>query len=187
MGGPIPLIYCEECARLPARQGWVPVPEKELPVLLPKVKKYQPTDTGESPLASITKWVNTKCPKCGGKATRETDTMPNWAGSSWYYLRYIDPKNKKAFADPKKLKKWLLVDWYNGGNEHTTLHLLYSRFWHKFLFDLKLVPTSEPYQKRTSQGLILAKGGVKMSKSLGNVINPDEIVKLYGADTLQSL
>ncbi|MFA6256774.1 MAG: alpha/beta fold hydrolase [Candidatus Paceibacterota bacterium] len=177
-GEPIPVILCEKC-------GIVPVPERDLPVELPKVKNYQPTDSGESPLANISKWVNTKCPKCKGTAKRETDTMPNWAGSSWYYLRYTDPKNAKAFADKKALKYWTPVDWYNGGNEHTTLHLLYSRFWHKFLYDLKLVPTPEPYKKRTSHGMILGEGGVKMSKSLGNVINPDEIVKTYGADTLR--
>lgn len=177
-GEPIPIVHCEKC-------GVVPVPEKDLPLILPKVKNYQPTDSGESPLANITKWVNTKCPKCKGKALRETDTMPNWAGSSWYYLRYADSKNKKEFANKKNLKYWTPVSWYNGGNEHTTLHLLYSRFWHKFLFDLKLVPTSEPYKKRTSHGMILGEGGVKMSKSLGNVINPDEIVKVYGADTLR--
>jgi leucyl-tRNA synthetase len=216
-GEPIPVVFCENCKlRGPAstdRQdlsvnaGWVPVPEKDLPVELPKVKNYQPTESGESPLANIAKWVNVKCPKCKGPAKRETDTMPNWAGSSWYYLRYTDPKNKKEFAGKKNLKYWLThpltpsrreggkvlsfgedlggVDWYNGGNEHTTLHLLYSRFWHKFLFDLKLVPTSEPYLKRTSHGMILGEGGVKMSKSLGNVINPDDIVKTFGADTLR--
>ena len=177
-GEPIPLIHCENC-------GWVPVPEKDLPVELPKVKNYQPTDSGESPLANIKKWVNVKCPECKGKAKRETDTMPNWAGSSWYYLRYADPKNNKAFADDKNLKYWTPVDWYNGGMEHTTLHLLYSRFWHKFLYDLKLVPTSEPYMKRTSHGMILAAEGEKMSKSKGNVVNPDELVKIYGADTLR--
>ncbi|MEK7539582.1 MAG: class I tRNA ligase family protein [Patescibacteria group bacterium] len=177
-GEPIPIIHCQKC-------GMVSVPEKDLPVELPKVKNYQPTDSGESPLANIAKWVNTTCPKCGGKAKRETDTMPNWAGSSWYYLRYVDPTNDKVFADHKNLKYWTPVDWYNGGNEHTTLHLLYSRFWHKFLFDLKLVPTNEPYMKRTSHGMILGEGGVKMSKSLGNVINPDDIVKIYGADTLR--
>lgn len=177
-GEPIPVVHCEKC-------GIVPVPEKDLPVLLPKVKNYQPTDTGESPLANISKWVNTKCPKCKGKAERETDTMPNWAGSSWYYLRYVDPKNNKEFASKKNLKHWTPVDWYNGGMEHTTLHLLYSRFWHKFLYDLKLVPTKEPYKKRTSHGLILGKGGIKMSKSLGNVVNPNEIVKTFGADTLR--
>jgi len=177
-GEPIPVVHCEKC-------GIVPVPEKDLPVELPKVKNYQPTDSGESPLANIAKWVNVKCPKCKGKGKRETDTMPNWAGSSWYFLRYVDPKNNKEFASKKNLKYWTPVDWYNGGMEHTTLHLLYSRFWHKFLFDLKLVPTSEPYQKRTSHGMILGEGGVKMSKSLGNVINPDDIVKTYGADTLR--
>ncbi len=177
-GEPIPVVHCEKC-------GIVPVPEKDLPIELPKVKNYQPTDSGESPLANISKWVNTKCPKCKGVAKRETDTMPNWAGSSWYYLRYVDPKNKKIFADKKLLKYWTPVDWYNGGNEHTTLHLLYSRFWHKFLYDQGLVPTAEPYKKRTAHGMILGEGGVKMSKSLGNVINPDEIVKTYGADTLR--
>lgn len=177
-GEPIPVIHCEKC-------GMVPVPEKDLPVKLPKVENYKPTENGESPLASIDKWVNTKCPSCKGKAKRETDTMPNWAGSSWYYLRYTDPKNKKAFAGEKNLKYWTPVDWYNGGMEHTTLHLLYSRFWHKFLFDLGLVPTSEPYKKRTSHGLILAEGGAKMSKSVGNVVNPDDIVKVVGADTLR--
>ncbi len=184
-GEPIPVIFCAKC-------GIVPVSEKDLPVELPKVKNYQPTDNGESPLANISKWVNVKCPKCKGPAERETDTMPNWAGSSWYYLRYTDPKNKKEFASKKNLKYWLMpkqgfggVDWYNGGMEHTTLHLLYSRFWHKFLYDLKLVPTPEPYRKRTSHGMILAEGGDKMSKSKGNVINPDDIVKTYGADTLR--
>lgn len=177
-GEPIPVINCEKC-------GLVAVPEKDLPVKLPEVKSYKPTDSGESPLALIPKWVNVKCPKCKGKAKRETDTMPNWAGSSWYYLRYLDPDNNKKFADLKKLKYWTPVDWYNGGMEHTTLHLLYSRFWHKFLYDLKLVPTVEPYQKRTSHGMVLGEGGVKMSKSLGNVINPDDIVKIYGADTLR--
>ena len=179
-GEPIPLINCEKC-------GWVPVPEKNLPVKLPNVKNYQPTDNGESPLANISKWVNVKCPNCKGKAKRETDTMPNWAGSSWYYLRYTDTKNNKEFASKKSLDYWVKngVDWYNGGMEHTTLHLLYSRFWHKFLYDLKLVPTSEPYMKRTSHGLILAEGGEKMSKSKGNVTNPDDIVKIYGADTLR--
>lgn len=179
-GEPIPIIHCDKC-------GYVPVPEKDLPVLLPKVKSYTPTDNGESPLAIISKWVNTTCPKCKGKAKRETDTMPNWAGSSWYFLRYADPKNKKEFASKKALKYWMKngVDWYNGGMEHTTLHLLYSRFWHKFLYDLKLVPTSEPYMKRTSHGMILAEGGVKMSKSIGNTVDPKEIVELYGADTLR--
>jgi len=189
-GEPIPVVNCEKC-------GLVPVPEKDLPLKLPEVKKYKLTETGESPLASISKWVNTKCPKCKGKAKRETDTMPNWAGSSWYYLRYTDPKNKKEFASKKSLSYWCgqkakskkqkagPVDWYNGGMEHVTLHLLYSRFWHKFLYDLKLVPTKEPYKKRTAHGMILGEGGVKMSKSLGNVINPDSIVKTYGADTLR--
>jgi len=183
-GEPIPMIWCEACA-LKNGGNWIPVPEKDLPVTLPKVKNYQPTDNGESPLAAISKWVNVKCPECKGPARRETDTMPNWAGSSWYFLRYVDPKNKKAFADPKKLKTWMPVDWYNGGMEHTTLHLLYSRFWHKFLYDLGVVPTPEPYQKRTSHGLILAGDGEKMSKSRGNVINPDQLVTLYGADTLR--
>lgn len=177
-GEPIPLIHCEKCS-------WVPVRDKDLPVVLPKVKSYVPTDNGESPLASISKWVNVKCPKCKGKAKRETDTMPNWAGSSWYYLRYADPKNKKEFASSKNLKYFTPVDWYNGGMEHTTLHLLYSRFWHKFLYDLKLVPTKEPYQKRTSHGMILAESGEKMSKSKGNTLNPDDIVKNYGADTFR--
>lgn len=177
-GEPIPVVHCVKC-------GIVPVPEKQLPIELPKVKNYAPTENGESPLASIEKWVNTKCPTCKGPAKRETDTMPNWAGSSWYYLRYTDPNNKKAFADAKNLKYWTPVDWYNGGMEHTTLHLLYSRFWHKFLFDLGLVPTSEPYKKRTSHGLILAEGGEKMSKSKGNVINPDSIIKTVGADALR--
>jgi leucyl-tRNA synthetase len=177
-GEPIPVIHCDRC-------GIVPVPEKDLPVKLPAVKNYKPTETGESPLATISKWVNTKCPQCKGKATRETDTMPNWAGSSWYYLRYTDPKNSKAFAAPDKLKYWTPVDWYNGGMEHTTLHLLYSRFWHKFLYDEGLVPTIEPYAKRTSHGLILAEGGEKMSKSRGNVINPDGIIKTFGADALR--
>ncbi len=177
-GEPIPVIHCDKC-------GMVPVPDKDLPLQLPKVKNYSPTGTGESPLAGISKWVNTKCPNCKGKAKRETDTMPQWAGSSWYYLRYMDPKNSNKFADNKNLKYWNQVDWYNGGMEHTTLHLLYSRFWHKFLFDLGLVTTSEPYMKRTSHGMILAEGGEKMSKSKGNVVNPDEIVKTVGADTLR--
>jgi leucyl-tRNA synthetase len=177
-GEPIPVIHCAKC-------GIVPVPEKDLPVELPKVKNYEPTDSGESPLAKITKWVNVKCPNCKGEAKRETDTMPNWAGSSWYYLRYTDPDNAKAFADKKNLEYFTPVDWYNGGNEHTTLHLLYSRFWHKFLFDLGLVPTSEPYMKRTSHGFILAQNGEKMSKSRGNVVNPDDIVNRFGADTMR--
>lgn len=177
-GEPIPLVHCAKC-------GIVPVPEKDLPLMLPKVKNYVPTDTGESPLASIDKWVNTKCPQCGGDAKRETDTMPNWAGSSWYFLRYADAKNSSAFADMEKMKYWMPVDWYNGGMEHATLHLLYSRFWNEFLFDIGLVPTSEPYKKRTAHGMILAENGEKMSKSKGNVVNPDSIVKTFGADTLR--
>ena len=177
-GEPIPVIHCEKC-------GVVPVPEKDLPVTLPDVPTYTPTDSGESPLALIDDWVNVKCPTCGGEAKRETDTMPNWAGSSWYFLRYTDPHNSEAFASKEKLNDWMPVDWYNGGMEHTTLHLLYSRFWNKFLFDIGLVPTSEPYKKRTSHGFILAENGEKMSKSRGNVINPDKIVQQFGADTLR--
>jgi len=177
-GEPIPIVFCDKC-------GEVPVPEKDLPVELPNVKNYQPTDTGESPLAAMKNWVNVKCPKCGEPAKRETDTMPNWAGSSWYFLRYTDPKNNKAFADAKKLKYWMPIDWYNGGMEHTTLHLLYSRFWNKFLYDIGEVPVSEPYKKRTSQGMVLGATGEKMSKSKGNVVNPDEVVKIFGADTLR--
>lgn len=178
-GEPIPVVHCEQC-------GIVALPESELPLELPEIDGgYSPTDTGESPLAKMGSWVNTTCPTCGGPAKRETDTMPNWAGSSWYFLRYIDPKNGSALADPEKLKRFMPVDWYNGGMEHTTLHLLYSRFWNKFLFDIGVAPTSEPYQKRTSHGLILAEGGVKMSKSKGNVINPDDIVSDFGADTLR--
>ena len=177
-GEPIPIIHCEKC-------GTVPVSEYDLPVKLPYVKKYKPTQTGMSPLAAIKTWVNVKCPACKEPAKRETDTMPNWAGSSWYFLRYADSKNKKIFADFKKLKYWTPVDLYNGGMEHTTLHLLYSRFWHKFLYDLKLVPTSEPYAARRSHGMVLAEDGQKMSKSRGNVINPDDIVKNFGADTLR--
>ncbi len=177
-GEPIPLVHCENC-------GWVAVSEKDLPVKLPDVEKYEPTDTGESPLAAIEDWVNTTCPECGGEARRETDTMPNWAGSSWYFLRYLDPKNDEQFAASDKLKYWMPVDWYNGGMEHTTLHLLYSRFWNKFLFDQGLVPTSEPYAKRTSHGLVLAEDGRKMSKSFGNVVNPDEVIEQYGADTMR--
>jgi len=177
-GEPIPIIHCEKC-------GQVPVPEKDLPVELPFIEKYQPTKTGESPLASIKEWVKVKCPKCGGEAKRETDTMPNWAGSNWYFIRYCDPKNSKEISDFKKLKYWLPVDWYNGGMEHTTLHLLYSRFIYKFLFDIGAVPTTEPYLKRASHGMVLAEDGRKMSKSLGNVVNPDDIVKEYGADTLR--
>lgn len=178
-GEPIPLVHCETC-------GWVPVPEADLPVRLPEVENYEPTDTGESPLAAISDWVNTTCPKCGGHAERETDTMPNWAGSSWYFLRYIDPDNSQAFASKEKLDYWTPVDWYNGGMEHTTLHLLYSRFWHKFFYDIGLVPTAEPFKKRTAHGMILGEGNVKMSKSLGNVINPSVIVDEYGADTLRT-
>jgi len=177
-GEPIPIIHCPKC-------GVAAVSEKDLPVKLPFVKKYQPTQTGESPLAAIKKWVNTKCPQCGGPAKRETDTMPNWAGSSWYYLRYTDPKNKKTFADFQKIEYWTPVDLYNGGMEHTTLHLLYSRFWHKFLYDLKLVPTPEPYAARRSHGMILAEDGQKMSKSRGNTISPDEIIQKFGADSLR--
>ncbi len=177
-GEPIPLVHCAKC-------GIVPVPEKDLPLMLPKVKNYVPTDTGESPLASIDKWVNTKCPQCGGDAKRETDTMPNWAGSSWYFLRYADAQNSSAFADMEKMKYWMPVDWYNGGMEHATLHLLYSRFWNEFLFDIGLVPTSEPYKKRTAHGMILAENGEKMSKSKGNVVNPDSIIEMFGADTLR--
>jgi len=177
-GEPIPLVYCEKC-------GWVPVPEEELPLLLPEVESYEPTDTGESPLANITEWVNTTCPKCGGKATRETDTMPQWAGSSWYFLRYIDPHNKDALASKENLEYWMPVDWYNGGMEHTTLHLLYSRFWHKFLYDIGVVTTPEPYIKRTSHGMILGENNEKMSKSRGNVVNPDDMVNEFGADTLR--
>ena len=178
-GEPIPIVFCENC-------GYVPIPESELPLKLPKVKNYQPTDTGESPLSAISKWVNTKCPKCGGKAKRETDTMPNWAGSSWYFLRYCDPNNTEKFSDKEKMNNWIPVDLYNGGMEHTTLHLLYSRFWHKFLFDIKEAPRSEPFQKRISHGMILAENGMKMSKSKGNVINPDDVVSEFGADTLRS-
>ena len=178
-GEPIPLIYCEEC-------GWVPVPENQLPVLLPHVENYEPTDSGDSPLANIHDWVNTTCPKCGAPGKRETDTMPNWAGSSWYFLRYIDPHNEEEFASQEALNYWLPVDWYNGGMEHTTLHLLYSRFWHKFLYDIGVVPTPEPYKKRTSHGMILGDNSEKMSKSRGNVINPDDIVYDFGADTLRT-
>ena len=178
-GEPIPIVHCDKC-------GYVPIDESELPLQLPDVESYMPTDTGESPLAAMTDWVNTTCPCCGGPAKRETDTMPQWAGSSWYYLRYTDPHNDKALASPEALKYWLPVDWYNGGMEHTTLHLLYSRFWHKFLYDQGVVPTPEPYQKRTSHGMILGSNGEKMSKSRGNVVNPDDIVQDYGADTLRT-
>ncbi|MCX6746396.1 MAG: leucine--tRNA ligase [Candidatus Parcubacteria bacterium] len=177
-GEPIPIIICPRC-------GYVPVEEKNLPVLLPEVENYQTTENGDSPLALIEDWVNVECPKCGEEAKRETDTMPQWAGSSWYFLRYCDPKNDKILADKKKLKYWTPVDWYNGGMEHTTLHLLYSRFWHKFLYDIGVVPTAEPYAKRTSHGLILGEDGEKMSKSRGNVVNPDDVVKEYGADTFR--
>jgi len=206
-GEPIPMIYCERCAREGRSWfddgsggrgsyggggqekwnsvGWYPADEKDLPVKLPPVEKYQPSETGESPLAQVTEWLKVKCPGCGSIARRETDTMPNWAGSSWYFMRYCDPHNDQKLADLKKLKYWLPVDWYNGGMEHTTLHLLYSRFWHKFLFDLGVVPTEEPYTKRTSHGMVLGPDGRKMSKSRGNVINPDEVVAKYGADTLR--
>ena len=204
-GEPIPLIFCENCAaemrkrvsKIKGRKlnkgellnpGWITVPEKDLPIKLPRVKKYKPTETGESPLAEIKHWVNTKCPKCGSSAKRETDTMPNWAGSNWYYLRYCDPQNDKKLASSRLLRKWMPVDWYNGGMEHTTLHLLYSRFVYKFLWDIGVVPKSvgsEPYKKRTSHGMILGEGCVKMSKSKGNIINPDEVIKEYGADTLR--
>ena len=177
-GEPIPIVYCEKC-------GYVPLPESELPLRLPDVKSYEPTDNGESPLAHMTDWVNTTCPHCGGPAKRETDTMPQWAGSSWYFLRYMDPHNDQALASPEALRYWSPVDWYNGGMEHTTLHLLYSRFWHKFLYDIKVVPTPEPYAKRTSHGMILGENGEKMSKSRGNVVNPDDIVNEYGADTMR--
>ena len=177
-GEPIPLVHCDKC-------GWVPLPEEQLPLLLPEVSSYEPTDNGESPLATMTDWVNTTCPCCGGPAQRETDTMPQWAGSSWYFLRYMDPHNDKAFASKEALDYWSPVDWYNGGMEHTTLHLLYSRFWHKFLYDIGAVPTKEPYAKRTSHGMILGEGGEKMSKSRGNVVNPNDIVDQYGADTMR--
>ena len=178
-GEPIPIIHCEHC-------GYVPMDESELPLRLPEVDSYEPTDNGESPLSKLTDWVETTCPKCGAKATRETDTMPQWAGSSWYFLRYTDPHNDKAFASRDALDYWMNVDWYNGGMEHTTLHLLYSRFWHKFLYDIGVVNTKEPYAKRTSHGMILGEDGQKMSKSRGNVVNPDEIVETYGADTFRT-
>ncbi len=177
-GEPIPIVHCEKC-------GPVAIPESELPLLLPEVESYEPTDTGESPIAKMTEWVNTTCPCCGGNAKRETDTMPQWAGSSWYFLRYIDPDNNDALASKEALNYWTPVDWYNGGMEHTTLHLLYSRFWHKFLYDIGVVPTKEPYAKRTSHGMILGENGEKMSKSRGNVVNPDDIVRDYGADTMR--
>jgi len=178
-GEPIPIVKCEKC-------GYVPVPEEQLPLELPEVDSYMPTDNGESPLAAMRSWVETTCPCCGGKAERETDTMPQWAGSSWYFIRYIDPHNSEALASPEAMKYWLPVDWYNGGMEHTTLHLLYSRFWHKFLYDQGVVPCPEPYQKRTSHGMILGENGEKMSKSRGNVVNPDDIVNEFGADTLRT-
>ena len=178
-GEPIPIVHCDKC-------GYDPIDESQLPLLLPEVDSYMPTDNGESPLAAMTDWVNTTCPCCGGPAKRETDTMPQWAGSSWYFLRYTDPHNTEALASKEALKYWLPVDWYNGGMEHTTLHLLYSRFWHKFLYDQGVVPTPEPYQKRTSHGMILGENGEKMSKSRGNVVNPDDIVNVYGADTLRT-
>lgn len=177
-GEPIPMVYCEDC-------GWVPIPEEELPLKLPDIEDYEPGENGESPLAKQTEWIKTKCPHCGKPAKRETDTMPQWAGSSWYFLRYMDPHNDKALASKEAIEYWSPVDWYNGGMEHTTLHLLYSRFWHKFLYDIGVVPTKEPYQKRTSHGMILGSNGEKMSKSKGNVINPDDIVKEFGADTFR--
>ncbi|MBQ7118605.1 MAG: class I tRNA ligase family protein, partial [Oscillospiraceae bacterium] len=177
-GEPIPLVYCEKC-------GWIPIPESELPLCLPEVESYEPTDNGESPIANITDWVNTTCPHCGAPAKRETDTMPQWAGSSWYFLRYMDPHCDTALASKEALDYWAPVDWYNGGMEHTTLHLLYSRFWHKFLYDIGVVPTKEPYAKRTSHGMILGENGEKMSKSRGNVINPSDIIDQYGADTMR--
>ncbi|MEG2119534.1 MAG: leucine--tRNA ligase, partial [Pseudoflavonifractor sp.] len=177
-GEPIPMVHCDRC-------GWVPLPESELPLLLPEVESYEPTDNGESPIAKMTDWVETKCPHCGGPAHRETDTMPQWAGSSWYFLRYMDPHCKEALASKQAMDYWGQVDWYNGGMEHTTLHLLYSRFWHKVLYDCGVVPTKEPYQKRTSHGMILGEGGEKMSKSRGNVVNPNDIIAEYGADTMR--
>ena len=177
-GEPIPLVNCEKC-------GWVAIPESELPLVLPKVESYEPTDDGESPLSKMTDWVNTTCPCCGGPAKRETDTMPQWAGSSWYFLRYMDPHNDNELVGKEAEEYWGPVDWYNGGMEHTTLHLLYSRFWHKFLYDIGVVHTKEPYAKRTSHGMILGEGGEKMSKSLGNVVNPDDVIKAYGADTMR--
>ncbi len=177
-GEPIPMVYCEHC-------GWQPIPESQLPLTLPEISDFLPNDEGDSPLAKATDWVNTTCPKCGGKARRETDVMPNWAGSSWYFLRYCDPHNDNEFASKEALDYWMNVDWYNGGMEHTTLHLLYSRFWHKFLYDCGYVPTPEPYNKRTSHGMILAENGEKMSKSRGNVINPDEVIDTYGADAFR--
>ena len=177
-GEPIPMIYCEKC-------GWVPMDEHDLPLLLPDVESYEPTDTGESPLSKMTDWVSTTCPRCGASAKRETDTMPQWAGSSWYFLRYMDPHNRESLASREAMDYWAPVDWYNGGMEHTTLHLLYSRFWYKFLYDLGVVPTKEPYRKRTSHGMILGEGGEKMSKSRGNVVNPNDVIAEYGADTMR--
>ena len=178
-GEPIPIVHCPTC-------GMVGVPYEELPLRLPPVENFQPGEGGESPLAKIDSFVNCKCPKCGGDAKRETDTMPQWAGSSWYFLRYIDPKNTEALASPEKLNYWMPVDWYNGGMEHVTRHMIYSRFWHKFLYDLGIVPCDEPYSKRTAQGLILGANGVKMSKSLGNVVDPNDVVDSYGADVLRT-
>ena len=178
-GEPIPIINCPHC-------GFVPLDESELPLTLPDVKDYKPTDDGESPLKNMPEWYKVKCPKCGADAERETDTMPQWAGSSWYYLRYTDPDNDEALASEEAIKYWMNVDWYNGGMEHTTLHLLYSRFWHKFLYDIGVVNTKEPYQKRTSHGMILGENHEKMSKSKGNVVNPDEVVDEFGADTLRT-
>ena len=178
-GEPIPMVYCEKC-------GWQPISEDQLPLVLPEVESYEPTDDGESPLSKMTDWVTTTCPHCGGPARRETDTMPQWAGSSWYFLRYMDPDNHDALASKEALEYWSPVDWYNGGMEHTTLHLLYSRFWHKFLYDIGVVPTKEPYAKRTSHGMILGEGGEKMSKSRGNVINPNDVIAQYGADTMRT-
>ena len=177
-GEPIPMIYCDKC-------GWQPVPEDQLPLLLPEVESYEPTDTGDSPLSTMTDWVETTCPCCGGNAHRETDTMPQWAGSSWYFLRYCDPTCTTGIASKEALDYWMPVDWYNGGMEHTTLHLLYSRFWHKFLYDIGAVSTKEPYSKRTSHGMILGENNEKMSKSRGNVVNPDDVIRDYGADTLR--
>lgn len=178
-GEPIPMVYCDKC-------GWVPLPEKDLPLKLPEVEEFLPGENGESPLAKQTDWINTTCPHCGGKAIRETDTMPQWAGSSWYFLRYMDPHNETAFASKEAVDYWGPIDWYNGGMEHTTLHLLYSRFWHKFLYDIGVVSTKEPYAKRTSHGMILGNNGEKMSKSKGNVVNPDNIVDEFGADTFRT-
>ena len=177
-GEPVPIVICDKC-------GYVPLPEDQLPLTLPEVESYEPTDNGESPLAAMADWVNTTCPCCGGPARRETDTMPQWAGSSWYFLRYTDPHNDKALASKEALDYWMPVDWYNGGMEHTTLHLLYSRFWHKFLYDIGVVNTPEPYAKRTSHGMILGENGEKMSKSRGNVVNPDDVINEYGADTMR--